>query len=155
MCRAFEQGTCDHDPCKFSHDWLAYFAAKPADLPLVEGYVTEEPFVKYVPADLAGGDEDPVGRSIDLRTTCPVYRDLGYCPYGWKCRFLGGHVRRKQADVDGKTKQVGGWELPFDTPKEAAEGWKNGETNWPDQAVMNELRRAKVSWVMPAVADLG
>lgn len=142
-------GECTHNPCKFSHDWTAYFKSKPADLPFVEGYTTEEPFVQYAQATVGGAETDSVGRAIDLKTRCPVYADLGYCPFGWKCRFLGGHVRKVQeGEGADKSKMVGEWEMTTELTREEEEGWKNGETNWPDHKVFGELRRCIVSYCL-------
>lgn len=146
MCRAWELGKCEHDPCKFSHDWSEYFAAKPRDLSYVKGYTIEEPFVQYEGVRMGGGEEDTIGRAIDLNTTCPVYLDLGYCPFGWKCRFLGGHVKRVDdgENVEG-SRRVGNWVMDCETIREEQGGWKNQETNWPDHDVFTALRKCTVS----------
>jgi tRNA-dihydrouridine synthase 3 len=135
MCRQWENtGTCDRTPCKFSHSWEEYFSSKPRDLPRVQGYVVQEPYVVYAEPEEAGPDE--VSRSIDLHTVCPVYLDLGYCPFAWRCRFLGGHVKKAEGGV-------GGWALA--EMKDETPGWKNGETNWPNMQVLSKLRKATVS----------
>ncbi|KAN0060111.1 tRNA-dihydrouridine synthase 3 [Thecaphora frezii] len=36
---------------------------------------------------------DPAHRSIDLTTSCPIFSVKGFCDFGWKCRFLGAHVK--------------------------------------------------------------
>ncbi|SPO25177.1 related to DUS3 - member of dihydrouridine synthase family [Ustilago trichophora] len=36
---------------------------------------------------------DPAHTSLDLTTTCPIFAIKGFCTMGWKCRFLGSHVR--------------------------------------------------------------
>lgn len=92
-----------------------------------------------------GGEDDIIGRAIDLRTTCPVYQDLGYCPYGWKCRFLGGHVKRAvEGDEGNGGVRSGGWVMGCETVKEEEGGWKGGETNWPAHQIFAALRRCTV-----------
>lgn len=58
-----------------------------------------EPFVRWSHPRVSGaggedGDEDALGKTVDLGTRCPVEEDLGFCPFGWRCRFLGGHLRK-------------------------------------------------------------
>lgn len=36
---------------------------------------------------------DPAHASLDWSTTCPIFAVKGFCTMGWKCRFLGSHVR--------------------------------------------------------------
>lgn len=36
---------------------------------------------------------DPAHASLDLTTSCPIVAVKGFCTMGWKCRFLGSHVR--------------------------------------------------------------
>ena len=36
---------------------------------------------------------DPAHRSLDYDTCCPIFYARGFCTLGWKCRFLGAHVR--------------------------------------------------------------
>lgn len=36
---------------------------------------------------------DPAHASLDWTTSCPIFDLKGFCTMGWKCRFLGAHVR--------------------------------------------------------------
>lgn len=36
---------------------------------------------------------DPAHTSLDWTTSCPIFAIKGFCTMGWKCRFLGSHVR--------------------------------------------------------------
>lgn len=48
-------------------------------------------------APTAPTTHDTVQASVVLGTTCPYFQERGTCPMGWKCRFLGAHVRRLSA----------------------------------------------------------
>ncbi|KAF2114711.1 hypothetical protein BDV96DRAFT_83712 [Lophiotrema nucula] len=48
------------------------------------------------------------GRREDLSTfegKCPVYESRGFCPYGWKCRFVNSHSEERETE-DGKKELV-------------------------------------------------
>jgi tRNA-dihydrouridine synthase 3 len=97
------------DHCKRSHDLEAYFDSKPKDLKLVEGIrglQSEPPFLTNPPKDEEQTDvvpaavldvskpkEVPVEKTLDTSTSCPLFSTFGYCEHGWKCRFLGAHVK--------------------------------------------------------------
>ncbi|KAK1924549.1 putative tRNA dihydrouridine synthase [Papiliotrema laurentii] len=150
ICRAWEStGVCDKGPtCKWAHSWEGYFAVKPADIHWeASGMLSDSPLYVVLGERVVGG-EDEVGRTIDLKTECPVYKDLGYCPYAWRCRFLGGHVRRlteaekaeKKADDVGS---VGDWACEGLEGKVAIDNeqrWKRDETNWPTPTLLTTLR---------------
>ena len=157
ICRAWEStGTCEKENCKWAHSWDGYFAVKPFDIHYeINGVLSSVPV--YVPLkESKVGGEDEVGRTVDLATECPVYKDLGYCPYAWRCRFLGGHVRRmtekeKSEKKDGEAFKVGDWvcegmEGSNGTIDE--NGWKRDETNWPSSTVLTTLRNTAVSWTV-------
>lgn len=175
ICKAWEQGVCERQVCTFQHGWAGYFEAKPRDLVWPASVGVEAPYAKYPEAQPgvdaeAQAQADALGRTIDLGSKCPVYEDLGYCPYAWRCRFLGGHVRRvgnvdvrvpEAEEIAGKIegegegegkeptrrdpKREGAWELTCDTTKDEGAGWKRGETNWPETALLQSLRQDKVS----------
>lgn len=121
------------------------------DWPLVD----ETPFV--VAGERMVGGEDVVGKTLDLETVCPVLKDLGYCPFGWRCRFLGAHVKHMAAAVDGEEKEkeagpekrMGEWQVEHWEQSEVKKGWKQKETNWPEHEVLNALRRSTVSSTLP------
>ncbi|KAJ7830331.1 zinc finger dihydrouridine synthase [Mycena olivaceomarginata] len=80
-------GMCNFgDQCRNNHDIGAYFAAKPADLT----FPTPEE-VKTMP--LPGASAMEVDGATDPKTTCPLFAELGECRYGFRCRFLGAHLR--------------------------------------------------------------
>ena len=159
MCRSWEvKGICDRDQvnCRFAHSWEEYFSVKPPDIhweksPTILGDPDDDQFVKGK-ARAEGskeGSDDLVGRSLDLSTECPVVADLGYCPYGWRCRFLGGHVRRwtdvaKGEKSDGSSR-VGQWELTGREGLRDKGKWDRRETNWSDYDTIATLRGSSVS----------
>ncbi|EPQ29991.1 uncharacterized protein PFL1_02664 [Pseudozyma flocculosa PF-1] len=56
-------------------------------------YVKEPAHVATSQPQADGKSIDPVHRSLDLGTSCPKFSVQGFCDFGWKCRFLGAHVR--------------------------------------------------------------
>jgi tRNA-dihydrouridine synthase 3 len=92
------------------------------------------------------GGEDIVGVRLDTTTICPVKKDLGWCPYGMKCRFLGNHLAKVEGETAGPAnEQYGGWRLTDYVEPEQAEGWRQGETNWQNPDVIRQLRSQSVS----------
>ncbi|KAJ7084968.1 zinc finger dihydrouridine synthase [Mycena epipterygia] len=83
---------CDFgDKCRNNHDVAGYLAAKPPDLKFPQ------------PADVKDMSV-PVSGAMDvdsaaLKTICPVFAETGECSFGFRCRFLGGHVRYDDAGV--------------------------------------------------------
>jgi len=142
-CRAWEQtGTCPKEACKFAHGWDGYFKTKPPDIHHECAAMMGEvpPYVKEKERMVGGDDE--LGKTVDMGTECPVLSDLGYCPYGWRCRFLGGHVRwssSESAGDEGATERIGDWEL-LGKQGESSGSWRNRETNWSNLNVMSSLR---------------
>ncbi|KAJ1028181.1 hypothetical protein NDA13_003627 [Ustilago tritici] len=43
--------------------------------------------------EVAKAQVDPAHQSLDLTTSCPIFAVKGFCTMGWKCRYLGSHVR--------------------------------------------------------------
>jgi tRNA-dihydrouridine synthase 3 len=148
MCRQWElSGICDRPQgCKFAHNWEDYLKTKPQDVhydPTAQLNV-EPPFVTQ--AEVVSAGDDVVGQRLDTSTVCPVKRDLGWCPYGMKCRFLGGHLKRVEGESKGaENERYGGWELTDHIEPPQKEGWKQGETNWQDHEVIRKLRFHGVS----------
>ncbi|TYJ52186.1 tRNA-dihydrouridine(47) synthase [NAD(P)(+)] [Cryptococcus floricola] len=153
ICRAWETtGECDRgEGCKFKHSWEGYFEVKPADI----GYRPEwekqnEPPYVLLGERLVGG-EDALGKTLDLNTVCPVYKGLGYCPFGWRCRFLGGHINKvdpaKEEKKGGPQKRMGEWEVEgWEQSELNEEGWKQGETNWPEFENLQNLRHSTAAF---------
>jgi tRNA-dihydrouridine synthase 3 len=157
MCRQWELSGICHRPqgCKFAHSWEEYFKTKPRDIHWdpVSKFSTTPPFV--INDEVVSAGDDVVGQRLDTTTVCPVKMDLGWCPYGMKCRFLGGHLKRVEGEGEGEVEgesgkkadneRYGGWELTDNVEPEQKEGWKQGETNWQDHEVVRRLRFHSVS----------
>ncbi|WWD15663.1 tRNA-dihydrouridine(47) synthase [NAD(P)(+)] [Kwoniella shandongensis] len=151
ICRSWEHtGVCDRSgECRYAHSWEGYFAVKPSDVsynPTAE-LRGEPPYVVEPERKAAGEDDDVVGRKIDLATTCPVLKDLGYCPFGWRCRYLGGHIKKVEHSENGNgeagpSTRMGDWEVLHFSTGESEEQWRRRETNWPENDVLNQLRRS-------------
>ena len=78
--------------CRFSHDIDAYLAAKPQDLriPSVSEFTETPPFGPDLSSVLKPHSRHP---NVDTATQCHIFAETGECRYGYKCRFLGGHVQ--------------------------------------------------------------
>lgn len=146
MCSSWEKtGKCAFsDRCKYVHSWDAYFAVKPVDIHCERGALAEEaPFVAS--GERVVGGEDAIGKTVDLATTCPVYAELGYCTFGWRCRFLGGHIKRSEGEQS--LTHVGGWELLGFPDMEGSREGRNREVNWAKVEVLHSLQKSKVGWL--------
>ncbi|KAE8225164.1 hypothetical protein CF319_g2049 [Tilletia indica] len=117
MCNMYMLGKCAFGKeCRFSHDLASYISTKEQDLEFMPSpspsgalrslskedgeaflnkhYSTSAPWV--IPSSKSDQPADKTALlhgSIDTSVTCPIYETTGECPAGWKCRFLGGHVR--------------------------------------------------------------
>jgi len=47
----------------------------------------------------------------DIGEVCPVFEAIGVCKDGWRCRWLGGHIRKAQ---EGEGGAIDGWKLVVD-----------------------------------------
>lgn len=156
ICRSWETtGTCSKGPaCRFQHDWAQYFQLKPFDI-----HYELNPTILTTPADGSAnggyvvlgspevGGEDYVGKTIDVKTSCPVFEDLGYCPYGWRCRFLGGHSTRVAEGAEKVQPAEGDWQLKgSQIGRQAPTGrWKVKETNFPNTQLLQSLKFSEVA----------
>ena len=115
--------------CRRSHDLEGYFKNKPKDIRLIDGLdelKLEPPYVVDAPAPAIEIKEDDstsdVARTLDTTTTCPLFTIFGYCEHGWKCRFLGAHVRpilTSNTELSPSRSVVAGYELVVDEEKKA------------------------------------
>lgn len=153
MCRSWElKGECDRPTnCRFAHTWEEYFKTKPQDIhhDPQAGFTVEPPYIQ-IAQGVSGGD-DIVGMRLDTTTICPVKKDLGWCPYGMKCRFLGNHLTKVDAPKEGESagpanEEYAGWRLTDHIEPAQKEGWRQGETNWQNPEVIRQLRSQSVSF---------
>ncbi|KAG8902356.1 tRNA-dihydrouridine synthase 3 [Tulasnella sp. 403] len=83
----------DHCGLGDNHDITSYLNIKPRDIyfPPVASLRTQTPFVERslttIPQDFPSLD------TLDPSTTCPLFSEAGFCNQGYKCRFLGAHIR--------------------------------------------------------------
>ncbi|KAJ7594364.1 zinc finger dihydrouridine synthase [Mycena floridula] len=96
LCWKIAKGsTCEFGAeCRFNHDIQSYLAEKPRDIRWTSEISNVAPFISAVET-VPSIPEVP---SLDLSTKCPVFAELGECKYGFKCRFLGDHVKRDDSD---------------------------------------------------------
>lgn len=131
---------CVFARCRFSHDIPAYLAAKPRDIyfNITDPLTDTPPFVK-----LTGSENnmeaavDSAQDSVDFSTHCPNFEETGACRHGFKCRFLGGHVRKE----DGKLSLI------QDDSKRSNSLRSSTEINYLDGQTMKLLRTKKVGFV--------
>ncbi|KAF9039046.1 zinc finger dihydrouridine synthase [Panaeolus papilionaceus] len=80
------------DSCRFTHDITTYLANKQPDIHIpLPSLLSEEPL--FAPSQESLADYHPQYPSLDTKTVCPVFQETGECRFGFKCRFLGGHVK--------------------------------------------------------------
>ncbi|KAJ7291928.1 hypothetical protein C8J57DRAFT_1274196 [Mycena rebaudengoi] len=86
-------GVCDFgEQCRNNHDLAGYLAAKPTDLKMPPvSAVRDMPLPSSAEMDV---DSAP---QAEMKTICPVFEETGECRFGFRCRFLGGHVRTDEA----------------------------------------------------------
>lgn len=135
--------------CRFSHDIPAYLAAKPKDIyfntsdsvsdtyPYINIYPSSDPEAKV---DTEVSDSHPTPESsVDFTTHCPNFEETGSCRHGFKCRFLGGHVRKAEDST---------LTLIQDESKKSTTLRPSTEVNYLDGLTMKLLRTRKVGTVI-------
>ncbi|KAF9553435.1 FMN-linked oxidoreductase [Agrocybe pediades] len=135
LCWKIANGTvCEFgSECRFMHDIPAYLAAKPRDLHIPEmSQMSELP--PYAPEPETLVKSHPDYPSLDLNTICPVFAETGECKYGFKCRFLGGHV---------KFSESGELSIVVDEEKKAQSALTAREVNFVGADVQRMLRSKK------------
>ncbi|KAF8241060.1 FMN-linked oxidoreductase [Tricholoma matsutake] len=137
LCWRVANGTtCEFGAeCRFTHDIPAYLAAKAQDIriPNVSEISDTSPFASRFTSVVNPHPEIP---SVDLNTSCPVFTETGECRYGFKCRFLGGHIC---LDENGKTTLV------VDDVKKAHAVVTALEVNFIGPEIQKQLRSRKYS----------
>ncbi|CED83060.1 Uncharacterized conserved protein [Phaffia rhodozyma] len=130
------------ESCRRSHNLPLYLASKPADLVFPEmSYVeTSSPFLSI-----------PDNATI----YCPTFNELGFCPQGYKCRFLKAHITKPalsptaekttetlNAETESLEEKFVG-KLVFDEERKTQteqEGGKWREKNWIRPDLQSQLR---------------
>lgn len=89
-----------HFRCRGSHDLPSYLASKPPDLQIPVGLLSSPPWIEPLASPQRPFLSSP---GTDISTRCPYFDELGECKVGFKCRFLGAHVRE---DEEGQLQLV-------------------------------------------------
>lgn len=113
--------------CRHTHDLRAYLEQKPKDI--------------RFPRDVDAVEHALISKENllsqdDQEIYCPVYEDKGRCSHGFRCRFLGGHI---------KTLESGEVELAVDEEKYARRQFDTTELNYLPQESLKLLRSKKAS----------
>ncbi|KAF8881681.1 hypothetical protein CPB84DRAFT_1687038 [Gymnopilus junonius] len=136
LCWRIANGSiCEYgSECRFTHDIAAYLAVKAPDIHMPE--LSEIPDTPPFAADLDSlRKPHPQYPSLDMNTVCPVFAETGECSrYGFKCRFLGGHV---------KISESGELSLAGDEDKKARAALTAHEINFVGPDVQKQLRSRK------------
>jgi tRNA-dihydrouridine synthase 3 len=119
--------------CRFTHDIKAYLAAKTHDIhiPDLSQLSEASPFAPSPESLSSPHIEYP---SLDLSSICPVFTETGECRYGFKCRFLGGHIHISDS---GELSLLG------DDDKKARAALTAHEVNFVSADVQRQLRSRK------------
>ncbi|KAJ7724789.1 hypothetical protein B0H16DRAFT_1333288, partial [Mycena metata] len=97
--RVASGGICDfRDKCRNNHDLAGYLASKPPDLRFPEPAEVQFLPVPVVEEMDVNGDVDTPSAS-KLKTICLVFAETGDYRFGFRCRYLGGHVRYTDASA--------------------------------------------------------
>ncbi|KAI5121594.1 hypothetical protein M0805_009465 [Coniferiporia weirii] len=128
---------CDFgDDCRFTHDIAEYLEQKPKDLSFpqnVDSCIPE--LLSGEPAKLPEDTSTEPGwpSSINPSTLCPILEEKGECRHGFKCRFLGAHVKKAES----------GLELQKDDEKVARRKLETSEVNFLPSGTLKQLRSRK------------
>jgi tRNA-dihydrouridine synthase 3 len=117
----------------------AYLDQKPRDILFpenIDGISNTEPLACLI-YERESSSQDATGctPSIDLNARCPIFEETGDCRHGFKCRFLGAHVRKSD---DGKL------ELVKDEDKVARTKIETTELNYLSLDALKLIRGKKV-----------
>lgn len=122
--------------CRNTHDIKAYLDQKPKDIKfprdvdlVIPALISKDDNIVHQEAKTS------VAPSIDPEAYCSVYEDKGTCRHGFKCRFLGGHVKKSES---------GELELISDEEKVARRVIETSELNYLPPESLKLLRSKKV-----------
>ncbi|KAG6889934.1 tRNA-dihydrouridine synthase 3 [Termitomyces sp. Mi166 len=134
--RVANGANCEYGADQFSHDIRAYLAAKQQDIRIPEiSEISNAP--TFAPDSIKLAKPHPEHPSINLNTVCPIFAETGECRYGFKCRFLGGHV---QVGPSGNLTLVN------DEEKKARTAVSSQELNFIGGDIQKQLRSKKYSF---------
>ncbi|KAJ6587378.1 hypothetical protein B0H10DRAFT_2093936 [Mycena sp. CBHHK59/15] len=109
-------GVCEFgDKCRNNHDMSGYLAAKPQDLRLPQrDEVKDLPIPTSTSSEMAVDSSEPAPAPTFYRSKviCPIFEDTGECRFGFRCRFLNGHLRDDGSGIPELTRTKTKW-LPI------------------------------------------
>lgn len=109
----------------------------------VELYLSSKPEDFIIPTPGAYADSAPfVTAEQLLAVRCPTFEELGFCPQGYKCRFLAAHYTRPVAPATVGSLAVNEGRK---AASEARKGGPKGETNGLSATTLKQLSRKRVS----------
>jgi len=172
LCTQLARGACSfgdayvctmhaHASCRFGHDLAAYLTHKPRDIHTVPAHsgllgAARDAYLALLWEQAVAAEtpapppelQDPIQHSLDFSTYCAYFAQRGACPAGWKCRFLGAHVRRvgpSRAVTPEANGTLGtGLELATDDARVAA--WRARDTSAPGAAARDS---DELNWLEP------
>ncbi|KAJ6616709.1 hypothetical protein B0H10DRAFT_2036019 [Mycena sp. CBHHK59/15] len=101
-------GVCEFgDKCRNNHDMSGYLAAKPQDLRLPQrDEVKDLPIPTSTSSEMAVDSSEPAPAATFSRSKiiCPIFEETGECRFGFRCRFLNGHLRDDGSGIPELTK---------------------------------------------------
>ena len=122
--------------CRFTHDLNEYLTQKPRDIPFPTSVdsVSPQPSTEDS-AIVSSPNTSDLPPSVDPSAFCPVYQNKGECKQGYKCRFLGAHIRKTES---------GSLEPVKDEDKVARRKLETTELNFLPLDALKRLRSKKV-----------
>lgn len=147
------------DGCRFSHDVASYLSTKPTD---ILSYL-DISFAQDETATPLGNEAFPIPDPTNV-PVCPLFKEQGNCPFGYRCRFLSTHVSQLPSsdpsnvndDLTTSDGQKAGYQnaglslITNSTLHEtylsslpSTRKWERGETNFLSVEAMRLLRKKK------------
>jgi tRNA-dihydrouridine synthase 3 len=121
---------------------VSQISENPVAVPGSEEDPASKPALQFAPTQESLITPHEKFKSIDVTTRCPVWDELGECRYGFKCRFLGGHVKITPAgESTDVTEEL---TLVADEDKKAHAAVSMKEINFVGADVQKALRSRKV-----------
>jgi tRNA-dihydrouridine synthase 3 len=124
------------EECRFTHDIASYLAVKPKDIRFPSASDLVNPSFVNSLTNSDGMTDVQEASFQEFNTICPVFEETGECKHGFKCRFLGGHVRK---DDDGSLMLI------QDEEKKARTAVSAKELNFMSPDTLKLLRSKKYS----------
>lgn len=124
--------------CRNTHDLQAYLEQKPQDIRFPREVDSIIPRLISKDAPLPQNSEPGLAPSIDPEAYCSVFNEKGECRHGFKCRFLGNHVKKSDSGELG---------LVVDQEKVARRSIETSELNYLSPETLKLLRTKKVTAV--------